>query len=83
MESPDERRHDMNTFLPTRRRITKTTAARLRKIAREHGADFVGPVCLPGCWLTGWFEGPNRGFPFDRHMETAVAEAVARAGITL
>ena len=70
-------------FAPTKKKITKTTARKLNAIARRHGADFVGPVRIPGNDLTGWFAGPNRGFPFDREMHEAVMRDVEAAGIEI
>lgn len=52
----------------------------LESIAQEHGADFVGPVSIPGNEVCGWFTCPNLGEPFDRNTRRAVTDAVKAAG---
>ncbi len=65
---------------------------RADKIARKHGAlliNYADPGCKCGHGCAGtcpackrhWFEGPNRGEPFDRQMGTAVMADIEAAGI--
>jgi len=58
-------------FGVTTRRLPAREHARRRAIAKTHGAEWIGPVRIPGNDATGWFNAPNLGTPFD--------EAVARA----
>ena len=70
-------------FGPVRQRVSLQDAQRADKIARAHGATFVGPVTLPGNPLRGWFEAPNRGAPFDDATRDAVLADVESAGLKL
>jgi len=70
-------------FGVTRRRITAATGKKLDRIAKRHGARFVGPVNIPGSDVRGWFTGPNLGHPFDTRLAQAVLADVAAEGIAL
>jgi len=65
-------------------------SVRAEKAAREAGAELInytdpGCNCGYGCaWecpsnRRHWFEGPNRGYPFDKQLEVAVMTAVHQA----
>ena len=43
------------------------------RIARRHGCVYVY-VYDPGNGWMGWYEGPNRGFPFDSQLAKAISE---------
>jgi len=66
----------------TRIAVSQRTATRLDRIARKHGANYTGPIKLPGNDVCGWFSCPNRGQPFDAATASAVLADVAEAGIT-
>ena len=59
-------------------------AKRRQQIATEHGSDFVEinvvrnttPSVNNG-YYQAWFEGPNRGDPFNGRLATAVLTAIA------
>lgn len=60
----------------TREKPSRATARRWDRICREAGGYGFVEVSdgFPG--YLGWFAGPNRGHPFDRHLEQRVAEAI-------
>ena len=62
-------------FGSTTEAITKKEGRRRDKIARKFGANFVGPVDIPGSTSRGWFTGPNRGHPFDEQLRRNVMKA--------
>lgn len=67
-------------FGVSRVRPTRAAAKRMQAVADKHGADLV-EVTLPGTGYQRWFEGPNRGFPFDKAMSDAVWADLERAGV--
>mgnify|MGYP003337572411 FL=1 len=62
-------------FGVTRENLSKREANRRDKIARQFGCTFT-TYSAPGNDVTGWYAGPNRGFPFDGQMEKAVLDSV-------
>lgn len=64
----------------TRKKFDRKTGEAIHGIAREHGADFIGPIYQAGLELHGWFSGPNLGDPFDRALRNAVMQDVKLAG---
>ena len=69
-----------NMFGVCRVRTTKAQARRLEAIARRHDVSFVEMVGPDRAYLS-WFDGPNRGEPFDRALAKAVREDVEREGL--
>lgn len=65
----------------TRKKFNSNIGSQLDEIADRHGASFIGPLSIPGSDLTGWFEGPNRGEPFDRNLQRDVTDAIEQAGL--
>lgn len=62
-------------FGVSRSRPTRRAAARMRRIAKKHGAYLV-EATVPGTGYQRWFCGPNRGWPFDGHMAKAVLDEI-------
>lgn len=57
----------------------RSASKQIDAIAREHGVYFVC-TSIPGNDLLGWFNGPNRGEPFDSELAREVIGAVRAAG---
>jgi hypothetical protein len=61
-------------------KIKPALAARIHRIAVQHGAHFVS-VTVPGDGPRYWFTCPNRGNPFDQAIERAVWDALESEGL--
>ena len=61
--------------------ITKAQVRRLEKIADDEGVDYVYCGDRKVSPASGWFAGPNRGFPFDDAMSGRVRAAIEAAGL--
>jgi hypothetical protein len=55
-------------FLYTRSRLTSEEIDKLEAIAKERGAEFTYTGKMVGQSVTGWFSGPNLGYPFDKML---------------
>lgn len=62
-------------------RVAEKTADKANTIARKHGCWFIN--IKDGNTYRYWFEGPNRGEPFDGQMAAAVMASIEAAGIKL
>ncbi len=69
-------------FAVGRGHVDLVTKARCEEIAQENAAAFVS-VNMPGEGWRYWFEGPNRGDPFDRELAKTVLGQLAAEGIEL
>jgi len=55
-------------FLHTRSRLTSEELEKLSAVALSRGAQFNYIGRTPGQSVTGWFTGPNLGYPFDKML---------------
>ena len=55
-------------FLYTRSRLTSEDVDKLEVIAKGRGAEFTYTGKVLGQDVTGWFSGPNLGYPFDKML---------------
>lgn len=67
-------------FGVSRSKPSRRNAARMNRIAKRHGAYLV-EATIPGTGYQRWFCGPNRGFPFDAAMASAVFADLRAAGL--
>jgi hypothetical protein len=62
-------------------RVSVREYRRCARIARQHGADFTA-LSLPGQGPRYWFEGPNRGAPWDNRLRDTVMSAVGAVRVS-
>ena len=67
----------------TRRRLFGWEIEKCRSIATVNESVFVwvGKNGIPGNDLTGWFDSPNQGEPFDRDRARRISEALNAANV--